>query len=108
MVMYSGQRKPGDPYAWEKPKPDVASQLAMDLFGELNKGYVALAQFRGRVAVEIERSAPGPLKQPLKDIDLLISAAEDQVEKAIEEMRRMAPGTMLQTLGRKPPHLPGR
>jgi len=89
--------------------PDVAaSKLAMDLFGELNKGYVALGQFRGRIATEVERAAPGPLKQPLRDIDQLISSAQDQLDKAIQEMRRMAPGTVLQTLGRKPHYLPGR
>jgi len=80
----------------------------MDLFGELNKGYVALGQFRGRIATEVERAAPGPLKQPLRDIDQLISSAQDQLDKAIQEMRRMAPGTVLQTLGRKPHYLPGR
>ena len=89
--------------------PDVAaSKLATDLFDELNKGYVALGQFRGRVATEIERAAPGPLKQPLRDIDQLISAAQDQLDRAIEEMRQMAPGTLLVTLGRKPHYLPGR
>lgn len=89
--------------------PDVAaSKLAMGLFDELNKGYMALGKFRGRIATEIERTAPEPLKKPLGDIDQLISAAQDQLDRAIEEMRRMAPGTLLVTLGRKPPHLPGR
>jgi len=89
--------------------PDkAASELAMDLFKELNKGYVALGQFRGRVATEMERAAPGPLKKPLRNIDQLISLAQDQMDAAIQEMRWMAPGTLLVTLGRKPPHLPGR
>lgn len=89
--------------------PDVAaSKLAMDLFDELNKGYVALGQFRGRIATEIQRAAPSPLKGPLKDIDTMVSAAQDQLDRAIEEMRRMAPGTLLVTLGRKPHYLPGR
>lgn len=89
--------------------PDVAaSKMAMNLFDELNKGYVALGQFRGRLATEILRAAPEPLKRPLQDIDQLISAAQDSLDKAVEEMRRMAPGTVLQTLGRKPHYLPGR
>lgn len=89
--------------------PDVAaSKLAMNLFDELNKGYVSLAQFRGRIATEIERAAPEPLKKPLRDIDQLISSAQDQLDRAVEEMRRMAPGTLLVTLGRKPHYLPGR
>jgi len=85
---------------------EAASKLAMDLFDELSKGYVSLAQFRGRIATEIERAAPGPLKGPLKDIDTMVLAAQDQLDRAVEEMRRMAPGTLLVTLGRKPHYLP--
>ena len=89
--------------------PDVAaSKLATDLFDELNKGYVALGQFRGRIATEIERAAPVPLKKPLRDIDQLISAAQDQLDRAIKAIRVISPGTLLVTMGRKPHHLPGR
>jgi len=43
------------------PTPDEAViQLTMSLFDDLNKGYVALGQFRGRVATEIQRAAPEP------------------------------------------------
>lgn len=80
--------------------PDVAViELARNLFEELNRGYVALGQFRGRLAMEIQSAAPEPLRKPLQDVDRLISAAQDQLDTAVKEIRSMAPGTFFPGAG---------
>lgn len=90
------------------PPDEAARELATRLFDDFTRGYNALGQFRGMVATEIERAAPGPIQQPLRDIDKLISSAQDQLDQVVQEMRKLAPGTTFLTLGRKPHHLPGR
>jgi len=84
------------------------NRLIMSLFDDFTRGYKSLGEFRGRISTEIQRSAPGPLKPGLEEIDRLVSGAQDDLDKAVEEMRKLAPGTLLVTLGRKPHHLPGR
>jgi len=87
---------------------EAAAQLARDLFDNFGRGYVALGQFRGKLATEMERAGRDDLRKSMEAVDSLISAAQDDLDRAVEQLRRMAPGTVLQTLGRKPHYLPGR
>lgn len=96
-------------YPWGKPTIDeAATQLARNLFDDFNESYMALGQFRGKLATEIERVGQDNLRRSMEAVDGLISAAQDDLDRAVEKLRQMAPGTLLVTLGRKPHYLPGR
>lgn len=87
---------------------EAASQLTRNLFDDFNRGYMALGQFRGRLATEIERASRDNLRRSMEAVDGLISTAQDSLDQALEQLQQMAPGTILLTLGRKPHYLPGR